>query len=61
MKILYSVFILIFAVVVYGQNRSSLLANPKIYGMTLLGWGVDLREGVPEESFKAPLYLFDFA
>lgn len=28
--------------------------------MTLLGWSVDLREGTPEESFKSPLYIFDW-
>jgi len=45
---------------VYEERQQVLIPNPVIFGTDLLGWGVDLRLGKPEESIKVPIFQWTF-
>jgi len=40
--------------------RVVLVSNPKIFGLDLLGWGIDLAIGRPEEAIKVPVFKWEW-
>jgi hypothetical protein len=44
----------------YAERQQVLISNPVIFGADLLGWGVDLRLGKPEEAIKVPIYQWTY-
>jgi len=45
---------------VFQKRQQVLVTNPVIFGLDLLGWGVDLKLGKPEEAIKVPIYQWTY-